>query len=151
MTKKPIRYPPEVMDLVHQDWTIELHPYPDGSYFAGVVELPGCMTEADSAAAAIDELDAARAAWIATELEEGREIPRPLGARRYSGKIFLRVSPHLHRRVVEMAARQGVSMSQWASELLAREVGAITAKDDLHRSAVSDAAAPGARAVRAHR
>ena len=118
----------EIMRLVNLDWTIELHPYPDGSYFAGVVELPGCMTEADSAPEAVADLEAVRADWIASALSHGQEIPEPLGAKDYSGKMFIRVSPNLHKRVAEIAARQGVSMSQWASELLAREVGAKTTR-----------------------
>jgi antitoxin HicB len=94
-----------------------------------VVELDGCMTEADSASEAVAQLEEARAEWITVALEQGLRIPEPLSVKKYSGKIFLRVSPQLHRRVAEMAARQGVSMSQWASELLAREVGSPAAAE----------------------
>jgi hypothetical protein len=46
-----------------------------------------------------------------------------LAAGEYSGKTFVRTSPQLHKMVAETAARHGVSMSQWVSEVLAREVG----------------------------
>jgi hypothetical protein len=42
----PTPYSPEVRELVQQPWDIELKPYPDGGYFARVIELAGCMTEA---------------------------------------------------------------------------------------------------------
>ncbi len=120
----PTAYSTEVLDLVHQPWDIEVKPYPDGGYFARVIELPGCMTEADSAAEALEALEDARAAWIAVALDQGLKIPTPVAAGEFSGKIFVRTSPQLHKMVTETAARHGVSMSQWVSEVLAREVGA---------------------------
>lgn len=120
----PTGYSGEVLELVYQPWDIEVKPYPDGGYFARVIELPGCMTEADSAAEALEALEDARAAWIAVALDQGLKIPTPVSAGEYSGKIFVRTSPQLHKLVVETAARHGVSMSQWVSEVLAREVGA---------------------------
>jgi antitoxin HicB len=131
----PSEYGPEVLELVWQPWTIEVKPYPDGGYFARVVELPGCMTEADSAAEVLEALEEARAEWITVALEHGQKIPAPVGASEYSGKIFARTSPALHRLVAEEAARHGVSMSQWISEVLAREVGLHEAID---RSGGSD-------------
>lgn len=120
----PAAYTTEVLELAHQPWDIELKPYPDGGYFARVVELPGCMTEASSAAEALEALEDARAAWIAVALDQGLKIPLPVAAGDYSGKIFVRTSRQLHKMVAEAAARHGVSMSQWVSEVLAREVGA---------------------------
>lgn len=114
----------EVDMLVHLPWTIEVRPYEDGTYFARVVELAGCMTEGDSAGEALEALEEARALWIASALEHGDEIPRPASEQQsYSGKIFVRTSPRLHRRVAEEAEREGVSMSQWVSEALAGLVG----------------------------
>ena len=119
----PSEYSNEVVEMVYQPWTIEVKPYSDGGYFARVVELPGCMTEADTAAEALEALEDARAGWIATAIEEGTKIPQPVSAGEYSGKIFVRTSPQLHRLVTERAAMEGVSMAQWVSEVLAREVG----------------------------
>ncbi len=115
-------YKPEVLELVHQPWTIEVRPYSDGSYFARVVELPGCMTEADTSGEILEALDEARALWLESALVHGDSIPEPLGAQSFSGKIFVRTSSELHRRVSTEAARQGVSMSQWVAEVLAGAV-----------------------------
>ena len=47
-------------------------------YVARVVELPGCITQADS----VEELEAmivdAMRAWIGVALDEGQPIPEPL-------------------------------------------------------------------------
>jgi antitoxin HicB len=120
-------YKPEVLELVWQPWTIELRPYSDGGYFAKVVELHGCMTEADTATEALESLEEARAEWLAAALEQGLKIPEPVGEGDYSGKIFVRTSPELHRAVVREASRQGVSMSQWVSEVIAQELGLVHA------------------------
>lgn len=122
MTIDASDYDQRVLDLLWGDWTVELHRYEDGSFYAGIVELPGCMTEADSAPEAIEALEEARAEWLAAAIEQGLTIPRPMGEREYSGKVFVRVSPSLHRLVALAAARQGVSMSQWVAEKLAEEV-----------------------------
>lgn len=119
----PSDYGERVVELVYQPWTIEVKPYDEGGYFGRVVELPGCMTEADSPAELIEALEEARAEWIAAALDQGIEIPTPFQGREFSGKIFVRTSPELHRLVAEEAAKQGVSMSQWAAEILAEAVG----------------------------
>ena len=115
-------YKPVVLELLRQPWTIEIRPYSDGGYFARVVELRGCMTEADSQLEALQQLEEAQAEWLAAAVEAGDPIPKPSGDSEFSGKIFVRTSPHLHRMVSETALREGVSMSQWVSEVLSRAV-----------------------------
>lgn len=115
-------YKPKVLELLHQPWTIEIRPYSDGGYFARVVELRGCMTEADTKLEALQHLEEAQAEWLAAALEHGDPIPRAMGDSEFSGKIFVRTSPHLHRMVSEAALREGVSMSQWIGEVLSRAV-----------------------------
>ncbi len=56
----------------------------------------------------------------------GETPPEPLAERRYSGKVFVRTSPELHRRLTIEAAEQGVSVNQWAMQKLAEhQVGAL--------------------------
>ncbi len=59
---------PYTIELIREDATI---------WFARVVELPGCMTEGDSAAEAVAMLQDAMAGWIELALEDGRAIPEP--------------------------------------------------------------------------
>ena len=55
--------------------------------------------------------------------QTGETPPEPLAERRYSGKVFVRTSPELHRRLTIEAAEQGVSVNQWAMQKLAERRG----------------------------
>jgi predicted HicB family RNase H-like nuclease len=56
---------------------------------------------------------------VADMRETGETPPEPLTERRYSGKVFVRTSPELHRRLTIEAAEQGVSVNQWTMQKLA--------------------------------
>ena len=62
----------------------------------------------------------ARALWIETAYAQGIEIPLPSVPDECSGKILLRVTKSLHRRLLDQAACEGVSLNHYASTLLAR-------------------------------
>lgn len=92
-------------------------------WVARVVELPGCMTQADT----FDELgemviDAMRA-WISTAIEDGMDIPEPRPQESYSGKFIVRVPRSLHHMLVETADKEGVSLNAYVSNSLALSVG----------------------------
>lgn len=92
-------------------------------WFARVVELPGCMTQADT----FDELgemikDAMRA-WIETALENGQSIPEPRREESYSGKFVLRLPRSLHRELTEAAERDNVSLNTFAITTLSKAIG----------------------------
>lgn len=109
--------------LLRAPWTIELRPNPDGSVFARVLEMPGCMTEAEDEARALRNIRRAMRLWLEVELEQGVEIALPV-AREYSGKFVVRTSPLVHRLAAETAQRLGVSLNELASEALALVAGA---------------------------
>jgi len=52
--------------------------------------------------------------YLATCEKLGRSPQKP-----YSGKLMLRVSPETHARVAMMAQAHGLSINQWASDVLA--------------------------------
>ena len=93
---------------------------PAGGYVALFPDLPSCFTEADT----LEELPVmvaeARALWIETAYAQGIEIPLPSVPDECSGKILLRLPKSLHRRLLDQAAREGVSLNHYASTLLAR-------------------------------
>lgn len=64
---------------------------------------------------------------VADMLEEGATPPAPFADRRYSGKVFVRTSPELHRRLTIEAAEQGVSVNQWAMQKLAERATVFNA------------------------
>ena len=55
--------------------------------------------------------------YLAFCREEGQQPEKP-----FSGKLLLRTSPELHRRVALEAARRGVSMNAYIQEILEKAV-----------------------------
>lgn len=92
-------------------------------WVARVVELPGCITQSDT----FDELETmiqdAMRLWIEVALEDGTPIPEPRSEEEYSGKFIVRVPKSLHRRMAVQADREGVSLNQFVSTVLAGAVG----------------------------
>jgi antitoxin HicB len=116
-------YTKTLSDYLSLPYTIELVREDDTTWFASVVELPGCMTEGDSAGDAVAMIQDAMAGWIELALADGREIPEPRSADEYSGKFVVRVPKSLHRDLVAAAQREEVSLNQLIATELARAVG----------------------------
>jgi antitoxin HicB len=92
-------------------------------WVAAVEELPGCSSRGktpDEAAAGIQE---AITAWVATALEEGREVPEPKPVATYSGRLLLRMPRTLHGELTRAAEREGVSLNQLITDVLSSAVG----------------------------
>ncbi|MCZ7573511.1 MAG: type II toxin-antitoxin system HicB family antitoxin [Ardenticatenaceae bacterium] len=104
-------------------YTIEIRREDDETWFARVVELPGCMTEGDTAEEAAAMIRDAMAAWLEVALDEGRSVPEPRPLDEYSGRFVVRVPRSLHRDLVESAEREGVSLNQYVIVALARAAG----------------------------
>lgn len=90
----------------------------DGSYFAEIEELPGCMTEADTREDVLKMLEDAKEAWLETALERGVDIPEP-SEDNFSGKFNVRVPKFLHRKLAYRAKSEGVSLNTLISTTLA--------------------------------
>jgi len=93
------------------------------TWFAHVVELPGCMTEGDTPEEAVRMIFDAMAGWIEIALEDGQPVPEPRPVEEYSGRFVVRVPRSLHRDLVEMANREGVSLNQYINVVLAQAIG----------------------------
>lgn len=107
-------------DYLGREYPFNVIADPDGGYVIVYPDLPGCMTQVES----VEEIPAAaneiRELWIGTEYEDGHEIPPPSYPEEYSGKFNLRLPRSLHRRLVESAERDGVSLNQYVMVLLDR-------------------------------
>lgn len=88
------------------------------SFFGRVKELPGCMTEADSRAEAVEMLQEAFGLWLETALDLGKEIPLPQSESEYSGKVLIRMPPSLHKRLSIVAAESSMSLNTLLISLL---------------------------------
>jgi antitoxin HicB len=108
-------------------YTIQITREDESTWFARVVELPGCMTEGDSPEEAADMIQDALAAWLEVALEDGRSIPEPQTTEAYSGRFVVRVPRTLHQQLVEAAEQEGVSLNQFINVALAGRVTRPTA------------------------
>jgi antitoxin HicB len=104
-------------------YSAELKRNSDGSYFARIVELPGCMTEGGSRIEALTNLDDAMRGWIALALKDGNPIPPPMSDAQFSGKFLIRMPHSLHRELARRADMEDVSLNQFVVAALARWVG----------------------------
>jgi antitoxin HicB len=100
-------------------YTVEVKKTEDG-YFAKVLELPGCMTWADTFEELGPMIDDAMATWIEGSLEEGLPIPEPRETEDFSGRVNLRMPKSLHRDLARLAEAEGVSLNQVMVTALAR-------------------------------
>ncbi len=103
-------------------YAVEVKHDEDG-YFAKVMELPGCMTWADTFEELGPMIEDAKLAWIEDALEDGDPIPEPRDVGEFSGKVNLRMPKSLHRDLVYRAEAEGVSLNQYMTTALARSVG----------------------------
>jgi antitoxin HicB len=113
----------DVVDYLGLPYTIELVPEPGGSWYVGIRELPGCMTEAGTPEEGLAEIRQLQREWLEIALEAGHPIPEPRREQEFSGKFNLRVPKGLHRKLAEAAEQEGVSLNQYCSAVLAEAVG----------------------------
>ncbi|MBC7214477.1 MAG: toxin-antitoxin system HicB family antitoxin [Burkholderiaceae bacterium] len=110
----PQKYPIELRPLAQED---------GGGWLATFPDLPGCMGDGDTPAAAITDGYAAAQAWLEVAAQHGDPIPQP-GAGGESGKFVARVPKSLHTRLAARAEQEGVSMNTLVVSLLAEGVAA---------------------------
>lgn len=99
-------------------------------WFARVVELPGCMTQTDTFAELSEMIRDAMRAWLESALEDGETIPLPRSLEDYSGRFVVRIPKSLHRELVEMAQREGVSLNTFVNVALGKVVGQTKVRQD---------------------
>ena len=51
---------------------------------------------------------------------DGKELPKPLAARKFSGKFILRVEPALHRRLAAKTLAAGESLNNYCAKTLVK-------------------------------
>jgi antitoxin HicB len=116
----------EIPHYLALPYTRELVREDNGSWFARVLEFPGCMTVGDSSEEALQMLDDAMAAWVESKLKDHEMIPAPMTVEEFSGRFVVRVTKSLHRDLVRAAERNGVSLNQYVVTMLAQSTGLPT-------------------------
>lgn len=86
-----------------------------GQYFyARVLELDGCQSTGETFEEAYENLKEAMKGWIETKIENGFDIPLPVGYDNFSGKFIVRIPKSLHYKLAVEAEQEGVSLNQYA-------------------------------------
>src|SRR5918999_3774387 len=89
---------------------------------ASVEELPGCTSRGRTPEEALNGARTAMTSWLELALEEGREIPEPKSATSHSGRLLLRMHRTLHADLTRASEREGVSLNQFITDVLAAAV-----------------------------
>jgi len=114
-----------VEEYLHLPYTIEVirDEEEDVGWAARVVELPGCITQGEDFQELGEMIEDAMRVWLKTAIEDGVDIPEPRPEENYSGKFIVRVPKSLHRELVEIADREGVSLNMYVNTALGKAVG----------------------------
>jgi antitoxin HicB len=108
--------------------TIVVRQDEEGDYVASVAELDGCVAHGQDVTEALAELTSMKRLWIESCLAEGKPVPLPAedDDSLPSGKWLQRVPRTLHKKISNLAQREGVSLNQYVVSVLAEAVGAQT-------------------------
>lgn len=97
----------------------------DPGFVASIPDLPGCITQADTFAELGEMIEDAKRSWLEAAIEHGISIPEPRPQEDYSGKFVVRVPRSLHRKLVEEAESEGVSLNQYINVSLAGAINPL--------------------------
>ncbi|MBA4115100.1 MAG: toxin-antitoxin system HicB family antitoxin [Rubrobacter sp.] len=109
-------------------YKVELTHDEDG-WFAKVIDLPGCMTWANTFEELHPMIEDAKRGWIEDALEYGDPVPEPRSAKDFSGKVNLRMPKSLHRDLARQAENEGVSLNQLMVSHLAQGAGSSSSTE----------------------
>ena len=108
------------------DYPVELSkikPEEGGGFFVSVPLLPGCMSDGDTLEEAYSNIVETKKEWFSSMIERKMEIPEPVEKEEYSGKFMVRLPKSLHKTLVQLSKREGVSLNQYVTNSLAYTAG----------------------------
>ncbi len=92
----------------------------DGCFVGSAPPLVGQCCHGQDEAKVYAELCRIVEEWVKTLDSDGRELPEPLAARKFSGKFVLRVEPAMHRRLAAKALAAGESLNSFCVNALVK-------------------------------
>ena len=107
-------YPVELSKIKHEE---------GGGFLVSVPLLPGCMSDGDTLEEAYSNIVEAKKEWFSSMIERKMEIPEPVEKEEYSGKFMVRLPKSLHKILVQLSKREGVSLNQYVTNSLAYTAG----------------------------
>ena len=94
-----------------------------GGYMIDFPDVPGCIADGETPAEAIVNGRDALKSVLLTMKEFGDPIPKPGGTANFSGQWRQRVPKSMHSRLVDRAAREGVSLNTLVTAMIAEGLG----------------------------
>ena len=114
----------EVKDYLDLPYNYIIQPINDESghyYYAKILELDGCQSTGNTFEEAYENLKEAMEGWISAKIEDGFEVPLPIGYDDFSGKFLIRIPKSLHYKLTVEAKKEGVSLNQYTLYKLRKE------------------------------
>jgi len=127
MTGPQYRYPFNI------SWSDE-----DGEFVATCNAFPGLSAFGETEEEALSEGKVALGLFIETCLDEDIPLPEPQSVGEYSGQWRVRSPKSLHRRAVQMAELEGVSLNQYTNYALAEKVASDETASKIHQQLRAD-------------
>jgi antitoxin HicB len=128
--RKPIEY------YFNLKYPVTIIPDPTGGYVAEIADLPGCFTQGETLEEVYTNMEESSHLWLESAYEDGLDIPLPRTENEYSGKFNVRIPKSLHRKLDQLADREGVSLNQLLVSTLSRFVGQEENKKKRHTTKV---------------
>ena len=95
----------------------------DKVFVGRIMEFPSLAAHGSTQEKALREIRIVVGYVLQDLIENGETIPVPLGKRKYSGNLNLRMSTELHRRLALESEQQGVSLNALINlKLASREI-----------------------------
>src|SRR4030042_169962 len=99
--RKPLEY------YLNLKYPVTLEASAEGGYFIEIEDLPGCYSQGETVEEALEMIEESRRLWLESAYEDGLDIPLPRAEDKYSGKFNVRVPRSLHRKLNQIAKREG--------------------------------------------
>jgi antitoxin HicB len=96
-----------------------------GGFLITFPDLPGCMSDGETEAAAVVNARDAFSAWMSARADMGKPIPKPThhGENAEPVRLMQRLPRSLHANLVARAKAEGTSLNTLVTMLLAEGIG----------------------------
>lgn len=109
-----LNYPSQITKIEAKD---------GGGFLIEIPMLKGCMSDGETVEEAYNNLEEAKREWLSYMLENKLDIPEPTKDADYSGKFLVRIPKTLHKIITEQSKKEGLSLNQYVSTVLAFAAG----------------------------